>query len=445
MLRSSSRAFLLVTLCAALLVGSVIPAALAQEEMFITNAFSNSVTVYRRTATGNAAPKRSLVGAATGLNSPSGVVVDEVNNELIVTNLSSPYSVTVYPRLAMGNTAPLRTITGAATGLNVPRSVAVDPVNNEIIVVNRQAFSVTVYSRTANGDAAPVRTISGGLTQLSNPWGVALDLVNNEILVANNGNSLTVYARTANGDVAPVRKIFGADTTFNGGPIGISVDTTNNELAVTNPFANMVFQPGVLIFGRTADGNTAPTRSIIGAATGLVTPNAVVIDSVNNELLVPNAGINSVTVYGRTQTGNVAPARTLSGAATLLSSPQGLYLDISELDNDGNGEVTPLIDGLLLVRYAFGFRGANLVAGAVDFGTCSRCDATAIEAYIAGLGLMLDMDGDLFVEPLTDGLLVLRYVFGFRGSTLIDGAYDPLNCSRCNATAIETYIGALNL
>ncbi|HEX2466138.1 MAG TPA: beta-propeller fold lactonase family protein [Thermoanaerobaculia bacterium] len=439
----SFRSFVLCSLCTAVLLGSGTPAALAQEEIFVTNAFSNAVTVYRRTATGNTAPKRNLVGAATGLNSPSGVVVDEVNNELIVANQAFSFSITVYPRLATGNTAPLRTITGAATTLNNPRGVAVDTVNNEIIVANRAGNSITVYSRTATGDAAPLRTISGAGTGLGNPW-VVVDVTNNEILVANNGASLTVYARLATGNATPLRKIFGANTTFNNGPIGISLDTTNNELAVTNPF-NASFQPTVLIFGRTADGNAAPPRAIAGAATALASPNAVVIDSLNNELLVPNSGINSVTVYGRTQTGNVAPSRTLSGAATMLNSPQGLATDIAKLDNDGSGEVSPLTDALLLLRYVFGFRGPSLVTGAVDFGSCSRCDATAVEAYIAGLGLTLDMDGDGFVEALTDGLLVLRYVFGFRGPTLITGAYDTIDCSRCDAPAIEAHIGSLNL
>ena len=106
-------------------LGPSLPAAFAQEEMFVTNAFSNSVTVYRRTATGDTAPKRKLVGDDTDLNSPSGVVVDEVNNELIVVNQAMPYSVTVYPRVWLvqnENTAPLRTITGLATLLNNPRA-----------------------------------------------------------------------------------------------------------------------------------------------------------------------------------------------------------------------------------------------------------------------------------------------------------------------------------
>jgi hypothetical protein len=53
------------------------------------------------------------------------------------------------------------------------------------------------------------------------------------------------------------------------------------------------------------------------------------------------------------------------------------------LDVDGNGSVTPLTDTLLLLRYAFGFRGATLVTGAVGAG-CTRCTAPAIEDYLAG-------------------------------------------------------------
>ena len=36
-----------------------------------------------------------------------------------------------------------------------------------------------------------------------------------------------------------------------------------------------------------------------------------------------------------------------------------------------------------------------------------------------------DVDGDGSTAPLTDGLLTLRYHFGFRGATLIDGTDAP--------------------
>ena len=58
------------------------------------------------------------------------------------------------------------------------------------------------------------------------------------------------------------------------------------------------------------------------------------------------------------------------------------YAILSSLDIDGNGSVDPLTDGILVLRFQFGFTGAVLVAGAVDLAGCSRCDATTILAYL---------------------------------------------------------------
>ncbi len=54
---------------------------------------------------------------------------------------------------------------------------------------------------------------------------------------------------------------------------------------------------------------------------------------------------------------------------------------------------------------------------------------------------VLDVDGDGSSDPLTDGVLVLRYLFGFRGATLISGAVSP-NCLRCDSPSIEAYLAA---
>jgi phosphoheptose isomerase len=51
-------------------------------------------------------------------------------------------------------------------------------------------------------------------------------------------------------------------------------------------------------------------------------------------------------------------------------------------DIDGNGVVAPLTDGLLVLRYLFGFRDGTLITGAVGAG-CTRCTAPAIEGYLA--------------------------------------------------------------
>ena len=40
-------------------------------------------------------------------------------------------------------------------------------------------------------------------------------------------------------------------------------------------------------------------------------------------------------------------------------------------------------------------------------------------------------------------MVVLRYMFGFRGATLISGAVDTQSCTRCSADDIESYIEGL--
>jgi hypothetical protein len=55
---------------------------------------------------------------------------------------------------------------------------------------------------------------------------------------------------------------------------------------------------------------------------------------------------------------------------------------------------------------------------------------------------LLDIDGNNEVDALTDGLLILRYVFGLRGSVLIAGVVAQ-DASRASAEDIEAYLGAL--
>ncbi len=101
----------------------------------------------------------------------------------------------------------------------------------------------------------------------------------------------------------------------------------------------------------------------------------------------------------------------------------------------------PLTDGLLFLRFAFQFSGVTLTNNAVGPG-CMRCDAAAILPYLSGLGLQLDIDGNTAVQPLSDGLLVLRYLFGFRDATLITGAIGQ-GATRSTAPVIEAYIETL--
>src|SRR6185369_5742277 len=89
------------------------------------------------------------------------------------------------------------------------------------------------------------------------------------------------------------------------------------------------------------------------------------------------------------------------------------------LDIDGDGALTGLTDGILVVRFLFGFTDATLVDGAVS-STCTRCTPAAVGSRIAALGSMLDVDGDGEVTGLTDGVLLMRWLFGFSGDALVE-------------------------
>ena len=100
-----------------------------------------------------------------------------------------------------------------------------------------------------------------------------------------------------------------------------------------------------------------------------------------------------------------------------------------------------LTDGLIALRYLFGLTGASLTTGVLG-PTATRTDPAAIKTYLDAIRPLLDIDGNGKADALTDGLLVVRYLFGLRGSALIGGAVDPL-ATRATAPAIEAYLRTL--
>jgi len=114
--------------------------------------------------------------------------------------------------------------------------------------------------------------------------------------------------------------------------------------------------------------------------------------------------------------------------------------DCFDFDIDVDGNTAALTDGLLVLRHLFGFAGTTLTDDALA-SSATRSDGDTIASYLnANLG-DLDVDGDGSAEALTDGLLLLRYLFGFDGPTLIEGAVGE-NAVRTSATDIKAYIEA---
>jgi large subunit ribosomal protein L40e len=100
--------------------------------------------------------------------------------------------------------------------------------------------------------------------------------------------------------------------------------------------------------------------------------------------------------------------------ATLHLVPR---LRTSLIDVDGNGEYDALTDGLLLLRDMYGFTGEELISGAIGVDAIYS-SAQEVQERIEILGDSLDIDQDGQIDALSDGLMILRYLFGFYGDTL---------------------------
>ncbi len=136
---------------------------------------------------------------------------------------------------------------------------------------------------------------------------------------------------------------------------------------------------------------------------------------------------------------SVASGYGFSGTSATLK-PLSFSLDV-----DGDGLVTPLGDGLMVIRYLFGsaFAGDALINKAISpdsplLGGKSYTSMSATEkASVASLvatniqqgidSQLLDVDKDGKTTPLGDGLMVIRRLFGsaFDGAALTSKAISP--------------------
>ncbi|NDC16282.1 MAG: hypothetical protein EBZ76_14270, partial [Synechococcaceae bacterium WB9_2_170] len=141
--------------------------------------------------------------------------------------------------------------------------------------------------------------------------------------------------------------------------------------------------------------------------------------------------VQSLQVQGLSGLGQFTDAGGNALVAPQASSwtlPQAIAISSKvswTLDVDGDGAVTPLGDGLMVIRKLFGsaFKGDALTAKAIS-PTATRSSAE-IHAYIQqGIDQgFLDIDHDGSTTALGDGLMVIRQLFGsFRGDALINKA-----------------------
>jgi len=193
--------------------------------------------------------------------------------------------------------APARVIQGQLTRLSrTTHGIAYDATNDEIIAPNPLAAAIVIFRGGAAGEEAPLRTIQGAGTGLSRPETVAVDEKNNEIIVGDPGDRrVLVYPRNVNGNAVPIRTIQGPKTQLLQ-IVGVAADPVRDLLVVSTYSRLPGGVTGVLIFGRTDQGDVAPRRVIAGPRTGITRLRQIALDpetgkiyvaAINNEYLPP--------------------------------------------------------------------------------------------------------------------------------------------------------------
>lgn len=91
-------------------------------------------------------------------------------------------------------------------------------------------------------------------------------------------------------------------------------------------------------------------------------------------------------------------------------------------DIDGDGSCNASTDGVLMMRYLSGMRGAALTANLAFDPSAARQTPQSIADHLSGLGNTLDIDGDGKSLSVTDGLMFWRYTRARTGAALTNSA-----------------------
>jgi len=102
----------------------------------------------------------------------------------------------------------------------------------------------------------------------------------------------------------------------------IAVDSVHDELAVPNPFAQ-----AILVFRGGATGNEAPIRVIQGPKTLLNAVDNVAVDPVHREIMTASFPTDAILVFRSDAAGDVDPIRILHGPRTQLDRPIRVEVD----------------------------------------------------------------------------------------------------------------------
>lgn len=175
-----------------------------------------------------------------------------------------------------------------------------------------------------------------------------------------------------------------------------------------------------------------------GAGTASCTPNPVNEGSSSTCTAV----VNPVYAPGNWSGDCSGPTCVLTNVIAARSVTANFVPTLNVDGSDADSRYQSVTDGQIIVRYMQGLRGAALVAGAGVTGAMVT-DPAVMATYLDLLGAKLDIDGNGAIDAATDGLLIARYMLGFRSDALITNALGKSPRVRSTAAEIEAWLAAL--
>ncbi len=315
-------------------------------------------------------------------STPIGVAIDPVSHNIIVCDvLNSRIQVFTSTGTYLSQFGSFGTGNGQ---FDYPTAVAVDPISRNIVVVDEQNNRIQVFD-SGGVYLSQFGSAGSGDGQFSLPRGVAIDPASQNIVVADGGNNRVQIFDSA-GVYQSKFGTPGSGAGQFGTPLAVAIDPVSQNIAVSDQINNRVqifSSAGVYVseFGTAGTGNGQ-----------FDIPYGIAFDPATRNLVVADESNHRVQIFVR-----------------------------ARIDIDGNGSYDALTDGLLISRYLSGMTGTALTQGVIGPGA-TISDPAQIAQRLDNLRPALDVDGVGYANASTDGLLLLRYLFGLRGSALVAGA-----------------------
>lgn len=215
-------------------------------------------------------------------------------------------------------------------------------------------------------------------------------------------------------------------------------NTSNNTATDSTTIVSGV--PGLLTVTKAGSGAGTVTSLDGGINCGATCSQPYVLGSSIQLTAVPTgAAVFTGWLGACTGTGGctVAINGTKAVKATFAATSPGPRI----LDIDANNQYGAATDGLLVVRYLFGWTLPALTADALGVGA-TRTGSPQLPTYLLDVMPYFDVDGNGRAEPLTDGVMIVRKLLGLTGAAITNGALGT-GATRTDPQ-IEAYIQSIS-